>query len=88
MKIQKTKEKELITMKMLESIGAVYTHTSNLIKKTQAFLCFICDIYGRQIKFYLSFLYFQEGLIYEERKWNNINCINDNYNCDFNIGTE
>ena len=35
-------------MKMLESIGTVYTHTSNLIEeKIQAFLCFICDIYER-----------------------------------------
>ena len=46
-------------MKMLESTGAVHTHTSNLIEgKSQAFLCFICDIYERQIKVYLSFLYF------------------------------
>ena len=41
-------------MKMLESTGAVHTHThththtSNLIEeKSQAFLCFICDMYER-----------------------------------------
>ena len=33
-------------MKMLKSTGAVYT--SNLIEgKSQAFLCFICDIFER-----------------------------------------
>ena len=40
-------------IKVLETVGTVththtHTHTSNLIKeKSQAFLCFICDIYER-----------------------------------------
>ena len=40
-------------IKVLETVGTVththtHTHTSNLRKeKSQAFLCFICDIYER-----------------------------------------
>ena len=35
-------------MKMLETVGSLYIYISNLIEeKNQAFLCSICDVYGR-----------------------------------------
>ena len=86
--MQKTKTAESL-MAVTHTHTHTHTHTSNLIEgKSQAFLCFICDIYERQIRFYLSFWCLGGLNKNEKRKWNNINCINDNYNCDFNIGTE